>query len=145
MAKVILVLERMGFFYDTKCSIVSEGNEIFCKPETAFASCSAPEFGMGAYCPLFGFGFRIENDDIIKEEEIKKYISKLIYGEDQEDPPPAGGAAMPSSPPEDEKAGGAAMPSSPPEDEKNSFPPWLGRGVEKLKKKEGRRWRREKF
>jgi len=111
--EVILKLERMGFFYDSFCVVIKEGNEIYCKAENAFASCSAPEFGMGAYCPLFGFVFRIENDDIIKEEEIKKYISKLIYGEDQEDPPPAGGAAMPSPPPEDEK---------------NSFPPWLGRG-----------------
>jgi len=114
MEKVILVLERMGFFYDSKCNIIKKGKEIFCKPDgvTKFASCSAPEFGMGAYCPLYGFVFRIENDDI-KEEEIKKYITRLIYGEDQEDPPPAGGAAMPSPPPEDEK---------------NSFPPWLGRG-----------------
>jgi len=111
--EVILKLERMGFFYDTSCVVIKEGNKIYCKAQNAFASCSAPEFGMGAYCPLYGFVFRIENDDI-KEEEIKKYITRLIYGEDQEDPPPAGGAAMPSSPPEDEKSrwGGDAQPAA---------------------------------
>jgi hypothetical protein len=118
--EVILKLERMGFFYDTKCSIVSEGNEIYCKPETAFASCSAPEFGMGGYCPLYEF--RVKRDDpftILRwvniNEELGKCLLKLVKsGEDQEDPPPAGGAAMPSSPPEDEKSrwGGDAQPAA---------------------------------
>jgi len=118
MEKVILVLERMGFFYDSICNIIEEGNEIYCKAQNAFASCSAPEFGMGAYCPLYEFRVKKDDPTILRwvniNEELGKCLLKLVKsGEDQEDPPPAGGAAMPSPPPEDEK---------------NSSPPWLGRG-----------------